>query len=201
MDKSQKNLKRNKSVFLKEDTQRLRLVRDERQVLSDGEDVFNEKDECVICLHSLKENENKRILKCKHLYHSECVYKWSIIENSCPQCREKFDFDTNNQKDFLEWMDLKLENFNKKYKDKKTRLLKLIEIVDTTIRLSKKDIICSKKIYDTMLNKVFEYENELNYSIISWFCNYITMGEKYICEYGWFRKTIKELELLNPIKN
>ena len=163
--------------------------------------IYLGENECAICLDSLKENENKRILGCKHLYHSDCIYKWSILENSCPQCRVVFDFDTNNQNDFLEWMDLKLEKFYQKYHSRKLRLLKLIEMVDTTIRLSKKNIMCSEKIYKAMLDKVHEYKNDLDYSWTGWFCNYITFGESYVCEYGWYKKTIKELKLLNPTRS
>ena len=48
-----------------------------------------------------------------------------------------------------------------------------------------------------MLNKVCEYEYELNFSWCSWLCNYISFGEEYVCEYGWYGKTINQLELLN----
>lgn len=160
-------------------------------------------DECAICLDKLEDNKKRviRVLGCKHIYHNQCVYEWSIKENSCPQCRTFFDFDTNNQEDFLEWMDLKLENFDQRYHTKKHKLLVLIEMVDTTLRLNKKGIKCSDKIYKAMLNKIREYKSELNYSWMRWLCNKMIFGEEHICEYGWYNKTIKQLKILNAISS
>jgi hypothetical protein len=152
--------------------------------------------DCAICLEIIGRGP-KRILDCQHKYHTKCIYDWSIRENSCPKCRRFFDFDTNNQKDFLEWMDIKLENFNEKYRDEKERLIRLIEIVDTTLRLNDKGIKCTTLIYETMLKKIYEYENELNYSWFSWLCSKITFRDDFIVKYGWYNTTIKKLKVLS----
>jgi hypothetical protein len=154
---------------------------------------FSMDQECSICLECLQDGEIKK-LKCKHVYHNKCIYGWSITENSCPECRLFFDFDTSNQNDFLKWLDRRLYNFNKKYCTKKERLLKLVEIVNTTLRLNDKDVKCPSHTYREMLNKIRENENDLNYSCLGLFCNWF--GDDYICEYGWYEKTIKQLEIL-----
>ncbi len=154
-------------------------------------------DECVICIDIILKSE-KRILKCNHVYHTECIYKWSIRDNSCPSCRDFFDFDTNNQKDFLEWLDIKLENFNQKYTSKEERLTQLIRIINTSLELSKKNIKCVPLIYKTMLKKLREYKMEFQseYPWYSWFCDVITFG-LYECKNKWYIETINKLELLS----
>lgn len=150
-------------------------------------------DACTICLENLKDEEIKRLLDCNHFYHNNCIYEWSIRENSCPQCRVFFDFDTNNQNDFIHWMSIKLESIN--YCNKRKKLIKLVEMVNTSIRLSDKDIKCSENIYIKLLNILLEFENDLNYSWFSWLYNY----DDNICEYGWYRKIIKKLEEIHHL--
>ena len=154
-------------------------------------------DECTICLENIDPKTSRILVGCRHSFHKECIYKWSIIENSCPKCRKDFDFDTDNQKDFLEWMDLKLDNFNRKYVSPKQRLTKLVEIVDTTIRLSEKGIKCSISIYKVMLKKMVEYERDLNFSMFAWLCDKFSFGNGLVCEYGWYGKRIEQLKLLS----
>jgi hypothetical protein len=153
--------------------------------------------ECTICLENIDlKTKKNRILSCKHVFHNNCIYEWSVIENSCPICRKVFDFDTNNQKDFLDWMDLKFENFNEKYSNSKQQLIKFIEIIDTTIRLSEKGIECPKSIYEIMLEKLIEYKTFLNFSIFTWLCNKCFFGNELVCEYGWYEKRVKQLRSL-----
>jgi len=42
-------------------------------------------EECSICY---EENDKQcAVLRCKHLYHKECIDKWLINNTTCPQCR------------------------------------------------------------------------------------------------------------------
>ena len=155
-----------------------------------------EKEECSICLDYVFIDQQERILKCNHMYHEKCIYAWSIKENSCPICRVFFDFDTNNQKDFLIWMDIKLENFHQKYRTKEEQLKQLVDIVNTTLRLDKKNIKCSQIIYETMLNKLREYKFEFEFTLNSWICWILTLGF-FKPKNEWYEKSIKELQILS----
>ena len=45
---------------------------------------------CVICLSKFKDNDDIRLLKCKHNFHTECIDKWLKDYNyKCPICREE----------------------------------------------------------------------------------------------------------------
>jgi hypothetical protein len=46
--------------------------------------------ECSICLGS-DEGSMCVIPKCTHMFHTECVLKWSKISRTCPTCRGGFD--------------------------------------------------------------------------------------------------------------
>ena len=63
-------------------------------------------DTCSICLDSNfvdSETDGKRIFitKCNHIYHFDCIYRWVLVNNSCPFCRtiDIFD-DLPNNTDF-----------------------------------------------------------------------------------------------------
>lgn len=47
---------------------------------------------CCICLMDIDSNEEARITSCRHRYHHRCIKKWSCKENSCPQCRKRFNW-------------------------------------------------------------------------------------------------------------
>lgn len=150
--------------------------------------------ECPICFENTSISK-LAILSCSHKFHQICIYKWSILENSCPICREKFNFDTDNQKDFLNWLDFKLENFQK-YHLQRDKLKCLIEIVNTTIRLYKKDIKCSSNLYKAMSDKLKEYKRELKISLCRWLYNLI-FEENHICEYRWYEINTEILDYLS----
>jgi len=44
-------------------------------------------DRCNICLSQIKSGETIRILECNHNFHSECLDKWLIENDTCPNCR------------------------------------------------------------------------------------------------------------------
>tara|TARA_B100002051_G_C16677541_1_gene607911 strand:+ start:47 stop:304 length:258 start_codon:yes stop_codon:yes gene_type:complete len=59
--------------------------------------VFNKKSEldfnnkqCIICLESFSDNNEKIILLCGHSYHYNCILKWFDKELNCPTCKKKY---------------------------------------------------------------------------------------------------------------
>ena len=43
---------------------------------------------CLICIDNFSEEDLVRKLqKCKHIYHKECIDKWIIKNPTCPICR------------------------------------------------------------------------------------------------------------------
>jgi len=45
-------------------------------------------DECPICYEILNQTQKK--LRCGHVFHRACIYKWSFYSNTCPYCRDEF---------------------------------------------------------------------------------------------------------------
>jgi hypothetical protein len=45
---------------------------------------------CSICLDKIdkKQLKNSTYLNCNHAFHLECINKWTINKNTCPNCRE-----------------------------------------------------------------------------------------------------------------
>lgn len=43
---------------------------------------------CVICLEDMQDELGcVQVPDCKHIYHANCIFPWSHIERTCPQCR------------------------------------------------------------------------------------------------------------------
>lgn len=42
--------------------------------------------QCIICLKDIKNNDNMRILSCRHTYHKECIDNWFKRKECCPVC-------------------------------------------------------------------------------------------------------------------
>jgi hypothetical protein len=45
--------------------------------------------ECIICLNDMETNQSATLLKCGHVYHTECIHKWFQRRNVCPVCNIK----------------------------------------------------------------------------------------------------------------
>jgi len=43
-------------------------------------------DECIICLNILEKDDNATLIKCGHVYHSQCIYTWFLKKQVCPIC-------------------------------------------------------------------------------------------------------------------
>lgn len=52
------------------------------------QDVINRSisETCPICLGEMMD---KKMVKCHHNFHKECIDKWLEIKNTCPVCREE----------------------------------------------------------------------------------------------------------------
>lgn len=55
---------------------------------------------CTICLENINSNasckeEEERVLKCRHAFHSECIERWFKVKHNCPLCRDCVDVDTD----------------------------------------------------------------------------------------------------------
>ena len=47
--------------------------------------------ECTICMENI--NENKTKLECGHTFHTNCIKRWKILNNTCPVCRQEIKED------------------------------------------------------------------------------------------------------------
>ena len=47
----------------------------------------DEDPECTICLETVNEEEEVRVLECGHTFHKLCIDKWLILQRYCPYCR------------------------------------------------------------------------------------------------------------------
>lgn len=43
---------------------------------------------CPICLNEMVTGEEARLLRCKHMFHKQCVDDWLRVNASCPTCRK-----------------------------------------------------------------------------------------------------------------
>ncbi|KAH9947616.1 hypothetical protein B0H21DRAFT_325550 [Amylocystis lapponica] len=45
---------------------------------------------CLICLDDYEDDDNLRLMSCKHAFHKKCVDKWlQVGRNNCPACRTR----------------------------------------------------------------------------------------------------------------
>lgn len=42
---------------------------------------------CVICLDSMKSEDGIVATECGHVYHFECLSKWTEKSSTCPECQ------------------------------------------------------------------------------------------------------------------
>ena len=42
--------------------------------------------ECIICLESFEKGEHATLIRCGHMYHTVCLYRWFVKKNTCPIC-------------------------------------------------------------------------------------------------------------------
>ena len=49
--------------------------------------------ECLICLDEFNEGETVSLIKCGHMYHTQCVYSWFVNSKTCPLCDKELIID------------------------------------------------------------------------------------------------------------
>ena len=59
------------------------------ELLHDYELKEKENDSCAICVSDFEIGEMVTMIPCSHLFHSECIKKWLMINLSCPICKFK----------------------------------------------------------------------------------------------------------------
>jgi len=68
------------------DTIKTKLIKI-KQIYYKENDYLNS--ECPICYDIFKDNELLKELKCKHIFHKECLSQWLLNMNSCPICNQE----------------------------------------------------------------------------------------------------------------
>ncbi|CAO3612167.1 unnamed protein product [Cunninghamella blakesleeana] len=51
--------------------------------------MLQDTEKCLVCLDDFVPKQSVRVLKCRHVFHVECVDRWLVeSHNSCPSCRK-----------------------------------------------------------------------------------------------------------------
>lgn len=53
--------------------------------------VIQQRPHCCICISDIKKREEASLDGCTHKYCKGCITEWAKTENSCPQCKRKFN--------------------------------------------------------------------------------------------------------------
>ncbi|KAI0345673.1 hypothetical protein BDW22DRAFT_1481899 [Trametopsis cervina] len=57
---------------------------------TEGKISSNCTDRCLVCLDDYEQEDEVRVLSCRHAFHKDCVDKWlQVGRNNCPACRTK----------------------------------------------------------------------------------------------------------------
>ncbi|KAG8686512.1 hypothetical protein FRC11_008828 [Ceratobasidium sp. 423] len=70
----------------------LRIVKgvDVKELAASGSVAESCTERCLICLEDYADEEDLRIMNCKHMFHKDCVDRWMETgRNNCPACRTK----------------------------------------------------------------------------------------------------------------
>lgn len=78
------NIIKIKSISIKSKTGRSKKIK-----VKSFEDINTVKnDVCQICLHSYEDYNNCLYLKCKHFFHTGCLFPWIKKNKRCPLCKK-----------------------------------------------------------------------------------------------------------------
>ncbi|GLJ35027.1 hypothetical protein SUGI_0704950 [Cryptomeria japonica] len=48
--------------------------------------------DCAICLDSIEEGDEVKVLACNHVYHYTCILRSTTLNRTCPICRAHYDY-------------------------------------------------------------------------------------------------------------
>ncbi|CAL1713443.1 unnamed protein product [Somion occarium] len=81
-------------VATKEDIEKsgLQIIKASAMKRYEGEGKISSNcmDRCLVCLDDFDDEDDVRVMTCKHAFHRECVDRWlQVGRNNCPACRTK----------------------------------------------------------------------------------------------------------------
>ncbi|XP_024534392.1 RING-H2 finger protein ATL3-like [Selaginella moellendorffii] len=73
------------------------------EVVKEGDREEEEEEEileCAVCLSEFEENEaGRRLPKCGHVFHTECIDMWFSSHSTCPLCRTSVGLEASSDRD------------------------------------------------------------------------------------------------------
>ena len=69
-----------------------------------------EENECSICLENIEEG-SKKIVRCGHIFHGECIGKWLEDHDKCPLCIQTIVDVEEKNKDIIQTVNTRINIF------------------------------------------------------------------------------------------
>ena len=77
-------------AILIENFENIQNIKKSDQILKIDFAPFNgNNQDCPICMEKFKKDDMVTDIKCKHLFHKDCIMEWGKYKNECPNCRDK----------------------------------------------------------------------------------------------------------------